>query len=119
MTNPTPPPAPALTAEQLARLRDIDAAPPAPESYANQRTSQLLHPITGALVAVYDPVIHGDDARWLAVTCSRCSRQFVNTPWDELMTPARDLAHDGDVCEPCLYQLTRTAFQRRHLGEQV
>jgi hypothetical protein len=65
----------------------------------------LLHPLTGQPVDRYDPAVHGDDNTWKAVTCSRCGREFVNSPFDELITPAPDLGHDGDVCELCLYGL--------------
>lgn len=107
MTRPTDrPPAPGLDAYEAAIVRVFEKAPPAPESFGLQVFPGLTHPLTGEPVARWNPAAHGQDNRWLAVTCTRCGREFVNTPWDELMTPAPDLGWaGGDVCEPCLYRL--------------
>lgn len=64
----------------------------------------LAHSLTGAPVELYDPARH-EDACWKQVACTRCGRVYVCAPWDDYMTPAADLNHAGNVCEPCLYGL--------------
>lgn len=68
-------------------------------------TAPLTHPLTGAPVELYDPDLH-ESACWRGVRCTRCGREFVCAPWDDLMTPAPDLGWTGGgVCERCLYAL--------------
>lgn len=65
---------------------------------------RLLHPRTGEPVDWFDPAVHQSPC-WLGVTCTRCGRSYVCSPWDDFMTPNPAYGHAGEVCEPCLYAL--------------